>query len=88
MNTTYAVIHKHQQKRFEIAHDDHTAVLDYILSGETITFTHTGVPAALEGRGIGSALVKEGLAYARTNQLKVIALCWFVEKYMQRHPEA
>jgi hypothetical protein len=87
MKTTFTVIHTSKSSRFETTTDGHTAILDYILDGETITFTHTGVPSALEGRGIGSALVQEGLAYARKNNLKVVALCWFVDKYMKRHPE-
>jgi predicted GNAT family acetyltransferase len=62
-------------------------VLNYYLSGGVIVFTHTGVPSALEGRGIGSALVRAGLEFARKNNLKVKSLCWFVDKYMRRHPE-
>jgi len=87
MKTTFTVTHNAAQSRFEAAIDSHTAMLDYILDGKTIIFTHTGVPAALEGRGVGSELVKAGLAYARTNHLKVSTLCWFVDKYMKRHPE-
>lgn len=80
------VIHDEQNHSFQVHIDPHTAVLDYILHGDTITFTHTGVPPALEGRGIGSVLVKAGLQYARENQLKVQSLCWFVDKYRRRHP--
>jgi predicted GNAT family acetyltransferase len=87
MKTTYAVIHNPTLHRFEVTIDAHTAVLDYSFSGDTITFLHTGVPSALEGRGIGSELVKSGLAYAHENKFKVTSLCWFVDKYMQRHPD-
>jgi len=30
-------------------------------------------------------LVKTGLEYAKENNLKVQALCWFVAGYIQRH---
>lgn len=50
-------------------------------------FTHTGVPPAYEGQGIASALVKEGLAYARKEGYKVVPLCSFVAAYIKRHPE-
>ncbi len=86
MNITYTVIHNTAQKRFEVTIDAHTAVLDYYINAETITFAYTGVPSVLEGRGIGSELVKSGLAYARENKLQVSSQCWFVDKYMQRHP--
>lgn len=87
MKTAYTVIHNPVENRFLVELDGHIAELDYQLDGETIIFTHTGVPAALEGRGIGSALVKQGLAYARENRFKVVPLCSFVAKYMERHPE-
>jgi predicted GNAT family acetyltransferase len=81
------VIHNSAQKRFEVHLDAHTAELDYRLNGNIIIFTHTGVPSALEGRGIGSLLVKTGLEYAKKNNLKVQTLCWFVGRYIQRHAE-
>ena len=80
------VIHNTENHNFEVHLDSYTAELNYHLLGDTITFTHTGVPSALEGRGIGSLLVSAGLKYARENNLKVHSLCWFVDKYMQRHP--
>jgi predicted GNAT family acetyltransferase len=85
--TNFNPIHNRDQNCFEVNLDSLTAVLDYYINGDTITFTHTGVPFALEGRGVGSELVKAGLAYARANKLQVASLCWFVDKYMQRHPE-
>jgi predicted GNAT family acetyltransferase len=80
------VTHNLEHKSFEVHLDSQTAELNYYLSGDIITFTHTGVPAALEGRGIGSLLVSTGLKYAKENNFKVQSLCWFVDKYMQRHP--
>jgi len=81
------VIHNIDKKCFEIHIEAQTAELNYHLFGNSIIFTHTGVPPALEGRGIGSLLVKTGLEYARKNNLKVESLCWFVSGYIQRHPE-
>ena len=81
------IIHNTVRESFEVRLDSHTAELNYYLAGDTIVFTHTGVPAALEGRGVGSMLVKTGLEYAKNNNLKVRALCWFVDGYIQRHAE-
>lgn len=81
------VKHVPEQNRFEIKAQGETAVLDYEQNGATIVFTHTGVPPALEGQGLGSKLAKAGLDYARANGLKVQSLCWFVSGYLQRHPE-
>ena len=65
------VIHNAEKKRFEIQVDSYTAVLAYLLNGNIIVFTHTGVPPELEGRGIGSLLVKTGMQYAKEHNLKV-----------------
>ena len=81
------VIHHTEQKSFEVHLDSQIAELNYYLNGNTIVFTHTGVPCPLEGRGIGSLLVKTGLEYAKENNLKVQTLCWFVDGYLQRHGE-
>ncbi|RPH60828.1 MAG: N-acetyltransferase [Chloroflexi bacterium] len=82
-----AVKHNLESQRFEIQVDNHLAVLEYHLQDGAIVFTHTGVPSALEGRGIGSQLVRAGLEHARQKSLKVVPLCWFVAGYIQRHPE-
>ena len=81
------VVHLPERGHFEIRVDGLTAELTYTLLGDTITFLRTGVPPALEGQGLGSKLAKAGLDYARSNGLKVRALCWFVNGYIQRHPE-
>jgi predicted GNAT family acetyltransferase len=75
------------KRRFELTVDGETAVLDYRLADGVMTLTHTGVPAALEGRGIGSALVKGALDQIRARKLKIVVLCWFVDGYIDRHPE-
>jgi uncharacterized protein len=85
--TKFNVIHNMERNSFEVHLDSHTAELSYRLNGNIIIFTHTGVPSALEGRGIGSLLVKTGLEYAKKNNLKVQTFCWFVDKYIRRHPE-
>jgi hypothetical protein len=81
------VRHNIAGKRFELEIDGHMAVLEYELGDGAITFTHTGVPAALEGQGIGASLVKAGLGHARAVGLKVVSVCWFVAGYIERHPE-
>jgi predicted GNAT family acetyltransferase len=75
------------QQRFEMRAGDDTAVAYYRLEPGVITFTHTEVPAALWGRGIGSQLIRGALEAARTDGLKVAARCSFVSAYLRKHPE-
>ena len=86
-NKNLTVAHNRETNRFELTVDGYRAGLDYIRKGETIIFTHTKVPPAIGGRGLGSKLVKTGLDYARENGLKVRSLCWFVSKYIRLHAE-
>ena len=59
----------------------------YKRDGAIITIMHTEVPAALNGRGIGSALVRGLLDIVRAQGLKVKPLCPFVASYIAKHPE-
>lgn len=52
-----------------------------------INFVHTQVPEGKQGEGIGSALAKAGLDYARQHDLQVVATCPFVASYIQQHGE-
>ena len=87
MKIQHEVTHNAEANRFEMSVDGHLAVLNYMLKGEIIIFTHTGVPPAVGNRGLGSKLVETGLNYARDNGLKVRSMCWFVSKYIRRHQE-
>ena len=81
------VIHNLQERRFELTRDGHLAVLTYIMMDDIIIFTHTGVPPEIEGGNAGVKLAETGLKYARENRLGVRSKCWFVSKYLRRHPE-
>jgi predicted GNAT family acetyltransferase len=87
MQDSYTVVHNTDQSRFEIQAEGKVAELNYVLRPGRIIYTSTHVPRSLEGRGVGSALVKTGLEYARANQLSVVPNCSFVRSYLRRHPE-
>ena len=77
-----------ERHRFEIDLGDGSfAFAEYNLIPGKIMFTHTEVPEAHEGQGIGSALIRFGLGEARARGLKVIPICPFFAAYMERHPE-
>ncbi|HEY0623244.1 GNAT family N-acetyltransferase [Sphingomonas sp.] len=81
------VTNNHDRNRYELAAEGHTAFAAYRLDGAVITFTHTVVPPALEGRGIASRLILHALTDVRDRGLKVIAQCPFVAAYIRKHPE-
>ncbi|MGR3899280.1 N-acetyltransferase [Psychrobacter sp. 1176_08] len=84
---TPEIIHNQSANRFETSIDNQTGYISYQERGDTLVYDHTIVPQALGGRGIGSALVKRALDYARENGKKVVPQCSFVSAYISKHPE-
>ena len=82
-----SIRHNPEHARFEFEAEGHVAVAEYELVEDVITFVHTEVPPELGGRGLGTQLVKAGLAHAREQGLKVIPSCTFFARYMQKTPE-
>ena len=77
-----------EEQRFEIDLGDGTlAIAEYRLRPGVVLFTHTEVPPAHEGQGIGSALIRFALRWARERNLKVVPICPFFAAYIKRHRE-
>ena len=74
------------RSRFEWEIDGHLALAEFILENGTITFTHTEVPKALGGRGIGSKLAAFVTSYAQNQGWKIIPQCPFIKAYLEKHP--
>jgi predicted GNAT family acetyltransferase len=76
-----------ERNRFEADVDGVPAVLDYVLSGDTITFTHAHVPSHHQGQGVGEALARTAMDSARDRGLKVVPQCPFIAEYIKRHSQ-
>ena len=83
----YAIRDNPTAQRFETVVDGQLAVLDYRRDGDTIVFTHAGVPPPIEGRGIAAAITRYALESAREQGLRVVAQCSYVAAYLRRHTE-
>ena len=85
---TYVVRDNAEKHRFEIDLGDGSfAIAQYTLRAGKITLTHTEVPPAHEGKGIGTLLVRAALASARERGLKIIPICPFIAAYIRKHAE-
>lgn len=87
MTDNMTISHNKSAKRFETTIDGKTGYISYQEQGQSLVFDHTIVPQALGGRGVGSALVKHALDFARDEHKKVVPQCSFVASYMKKHPE-
>lgn len=82
------VVHNLSKSRFEAETEAGLAELDYRRTGDTVVFTHTGVPEDAAGQGVGTALAEAGLAWAKAEGARIVPLCPFVAAYLRQHPEA
>ena len=85
---TYPFTDNTEKKQYELHVGDLTPKIEYIKhkNGE-IYLTHTEVPSALEGKGIGSQLVEQALKDIERQGLRLVPLCPFVAGYIQKHPD-
>lgn len=58
------------------------ARIKYRLDNERIDFYSTFVPPEARGKGIAEALVRQALDWAKSEQLQVLASCWYVQKFL------
>lgn len=81
-----AVALNEPHRRFELNTNGHLSIVEFFLPDDvTLALTHTEVPAALEGQGIGSRLVEGVLLYAEQHGLQIVPLCPFIHTYIKRH---
>jgi predicted GNAT family acetyltransferase len=78
-----------EQSRYE-ALDESGAVAgfaEYKRRNGVVVFLHTEVDDAMEGMGVGSALVRGALDDVRGSGLRVRPLCPFFKSYIEKHAE-
>ena len=87
MNTDYKLIENETEKQYEFHIDGFIPRMEYIKVPSKIFLTHTEVPVELEGKGIGTALIKQVLEEIEKLDLVLIPMCPFVATYIKRYPE-
>ncbi|WP_276497509.1 GNAT family N-acetyltransferase [Pontibacter litorisediminis] len=85
----YEIIHEEKYQQFTAKlEQDEEAELAYAKPADgVLDLTHTFVPEAYRGTGLAQELITTALDYARRHNLKVIATCEAVQKYIAQHPE-
>lgn len=62
--------------------------MTYVHAGPgKIIIDHTEVHTSQEGKGIGKKLLASTVAYARDNNLKILPLCPYAKRVMEKSPE-
>ncbi len=84
---THQLVDNTEAKRYEFHIDGLVPKIEYIKTKDKIYLTHTEVPQALEGKGIGTALVRQVLEDVEEKELTLVPMCPFVAMYIKRHPK-
>ena len=84
----YELIDNEERHQYEFHIGKYVPKIKYIKTknGE-IYLTHTEVPVALEGKGVGSQLAEKVLKDIEKQELRLVPLCPFVAGYIQKHPD-
>lgn len=81
------LIDNKEAKQYEMQVEDSIVRIEYIRALNKIYLTHTEVPQSLEGKGLGSLIVKKALEDIDKRELTLIPMCPFVAGYIKKHPE-
>ena len=88
MNDVQLELNQYKQGRFFISENGQTlAEMRIGISQQKLIAYHTEVFDKIKGKGMGKMLLDEMVRYAREHQLKVAALCPYVNAQFNRHPE-
>ncbi len=82
------LINNENAKQYELEAEGLKARIEYIIAKNNVIYlTHTEVPSQLEGKGIGSTIVKLALEDIKSREMQLMPLCPFVAAYIKRHEE-
>ncbi|MCB1615062.1 MAG: N-acetyltransferase [Pseudomonadales bacterium] len=64
-----------EYKRFDVMIDGQATPM--------IDFRRTFVPTPFRGKGLAEKLVREGLQWARQENFRISASCWYVDRFLR-----
>lgn len=83
------VQHRPELRRFtaDVGASDEAVLAYHELAGGTLDLQHTVVPPEARGGGVGDALVRAAVAYAKDHDVKLVPTCPYVAAWVERHPD-
>lgn len=81
------VINDIQGSRFLLDVNGKEVYVLYAEDNETLDLYSTYTPPKLRGQGLAEKVVFAAFLYAKEKKLKVVASCWYVRKFLEKHTE-
>jgi predicted GNAT family acetyltransferase len=63
------------------------AKMTYTMKDGNMVIEHTNVDEILRGKDIGSRLINAGVTFARNNNIKIVPVCTYAKKILERGNE-
>ncbi len=74
--------------RFEASYGGEVlGYISYQIRDGVMRIPHTYVTPVARGQNIAALLTEQALQAARDQRLRVLPICWYVDRYIQRHRE-
>ena len=81
------IINDKQGSRFVLEVNGQEVYVLYAEDKETLDLYSTYTPPQLRGQGLAAKVVLAAFEYAKEHKLNVIPGCWYVRKFLEKHPE-
>jgi len=75
------------ESRFELKVGDKTCILEVLQTVDKMYLVHLSIPDSLQGKGHERKLVSAALNWIREHKLRIVPLCPYVAKYINRNPK-
>ena len=75
------------ESTFELKVGDQTCVLEVLHTIDKMYLVHLSIPDSLQGKGYERKLVSASLNWIRERKLRIVPLCPYVAKYINRNPK-
>lgn len=64
------------------------SAVDYQISGNSISFTHTFTDTKRRGQGLAGEIVEFAVDDVESNtDYRIVPMCWYVGEWFDKHPE-
>ncbi|MGV3742112.1 MAG: GNAT family N-acetyltransferase [Burkholderiaceae bacterium] len=77
-----------ESRRFYLKDEEATiGFIEYYAFAHVAIVTHTEVNPALEGKGHGTELARQAVAYFQSEGKQLVPICGFFAHFLRKHPE-
>ncbi|MCR8693320.1 N-acetyltransferase [Rhodococcus pyridinivorans] len=88
-DSSVTMVHNAEKQRYEVRDDD--AVVGYtqyhLDDDGRLVFDHTEIDKGYSGQGLGGKLVGFALDDVRERGKRIVAICSYVDKFIEKHPD-